>query len=76
MATRSGTQRNGFPESGYRAFLLRCWQEMGTRPEDEPVWRFALMQAGDHGSGRAFANLEALVAFLQMELRRGAEKGS
>jgi hypothetical protein len=68
MATGGETQMNGLPELGYRAFLLRCWQEVGGGPDGETVWRFSLGQPGDEGRGRGFASLGALLAFLQKEL--------
>ena len=68
MAAGSATQMNGRPESDYRAFLLRCWREVGAGPDGEPAWRFALVHAGNEGSGRGFASLEALVAYLKGEL--------
>jgi len=68
MVAGGKTQRQGRPESGYRAFLLRCWQEAGTGPDGEPAWRFTLGQPGDEGRRRGFPSLEALMAFLRTEL--------
>ena len=65
----AGEPRNkAIPELGYRAFLLRCWQEAGAGPGGVPAWRFALMQPGDEGTRRGFASLDELVAFLRKEL--------
>jgi len=72
MAIGGEVQVNGLLELGYRAFLLRCWQEVGGGPDGEPVWRFRLVQPDDQGSGRGFASLDALVAHLREELERGA----
>lgn len=57
-------------ESGenYRAFLLRRWREPGAGPEGRPVWRFALVEAGDESDKRGFASPEDLVDYLQGEL--------
>ena len=71
MTAGCATQMNGRPESDYRAFLLRCWREVGAGPDGEPAWRFTLVQAGKEGSGRGFRDLEALVAFLRQELEGG-----
>jgi len=68
MMTEGEVQVNGLSDLGYRAFLLRCWQEATGGHDDEPVWRFGLVQAGHEGSGRGFASLEALMAFLHEEL--------
>jgi hypothetical protein len=68
MVAGSTTERIRCPESGYRAYLLRCWQEEGAGPDGEPAWRFTLGQPGDEGRRRGFASLEALVVFLQEEL--------
>lgn len=72
MAIGGETQVNGLPESGYRAFLLRCWHEAEAGQDGAPAWRFRLVEPGDEGSGRGFASLEALMAFLREELRKGA----
>jgi hypothetical protein len=68
MVAGGRTPMNGLQGSGYRAYLLRCWQEAGAGPDGEPAWRFALVQAGDERHGRGFASLEALVAYLREEL--------
>jgi hypothetical protein len=68
MATAGETPENASLESGYRAFLLRCWQEPGAGPDGKPAWRFALVRPGGVGTRRGFASLEDLVAFLREEL--------
>jgi hypothetical protein len=68
MAAAGGNRENAHSGPGYRAFLLRCWQEPGAGPNGEPPWRFALLQPGDEGIRRGFASLEDLVAFLRQEL--------
>jgi hypothetical protein len=70
MAVAGENREHAHPDPGYRAFLLRCWQEPGARPHGEPAWRFALARAGVEGPPRGFARLEALVAFLREELER------
>ena len=49
-----------------RTFLLRCWQEMAG---EEQVWRFTLVQMGSGQVQRGFASLEAVMEFLNHELR-------
>ena len=68
MVIAGGNRETVHPDPGYRAFLLRCWQEPGAGPGGEPAWRFALARAGDEGTLRGFAGLEALVAALQREM--------
>ena len=68
MAVAGRNHENVDPDPGYRAYLLRCWQEAGAGPHGEPAWRFALARAGDVGTPRGFAGLEALVAFLREDL--------
>ena len=55
---------------GYRAFLLRCWQEPGAGPDGAPAWRFALLQLDGEETKRGFASLEALCAYVRTELDR------
>jgi hypothetical protein len=68
------THKNAFPEWGYRAFLLRCGQEAVAGPDDEPVWRFALAQAGSEGTQRGFASLEDLGDYLRGQLNLAAKR--
>ncbi|MFN8457939.1 MAG: hypothetical protein U0401_25360 [Anaerolineae bacterium] len=51
----------------YLGYLLRCWQERGQHVNSWAVWRFSL-EDPHTGRRRGFANLEALIAFLQAEL--------
>jgi len=74
MAVTDGNAKNAHPESGYRAYLLRCWQEAAAGPGGEPAWRFTLLQAGGGGTQRGFASLEALVMHLRRELVAAGRK--
>lgn len=58
-------------ESGenYRAFLLRCWQELEAGQAGEPAWRFMLVEVGDEAGKRGFASLDELVDYLRDELK-------
>ncbi len=64
-------EKTSATKPGYRAFLLRCWQEAGAGPGGEAAWRFSLAQAGDEEAKRGFASLEALLAYLRRELEAG-----
>jgi hypothetical protein len=55
--------------SRYGAYLLRCWEVRSDRPGQPGAWRFSLEAAGT-GERRAFADLPAVVAHLEQELRR------
>jgi len=59
-------------ELGYRAFLLRCWQEEdlenGGEPDESLVWRFALVQINGRSRAKGFASLEELVDHLRGQL--------
>ena len=57
----------------YCAWLLRCWEVRGQGPEPLITWRYSLENphSGEH---RAFASLEALVAFLRAELTPGRDE--
>jgi hypothetical protein len=51
----------------YRAYLLRCWEVRDERTDTSLSWRFSLEDP--HTEARkGFANLEALIEFLQIEL--------
>lgn len=52
----------------YRSYLLRCWQEEHTRPEQPPLWRFMLQDVADAQRQHAFGSFEQLVAFLRTEI--------
>lgn len=52
----------------YRAYVVRCWQELSVHAGRETrLWRFSL-QDPSTGRRRGFANLEALLSSLQAEL--------
>ena len=51
----------------YRSYLLTFWEERSRDPDAPAVWRFSLEEART-GQRRGFASLEALVAFLRVEL--------
>ena len=54
----------------YRAYLLRCWQEGDTGTDREPLWRFSVEDVFGERRRQGFGSLEALVAFLRVELIR------
>ncbi|MDQ4075769.1 MAG: hypothetical protein M3220_05910 [Chloroflexota bacterium] len=55
------------PPPGYRAYLLRCWQEQSVHEGNMLMWRFSLEDP--HTGGRqGFATWEGLVSFLYGEL--------
>jgi hypothetical protein len=51
----------------YRAYVLRCWEVRGERPDRPGTWRFDLENIHTKEK-RGFAGLARLVAFLQEEL--------
>jgi hypothetical protein len=51
----------------YRAYLLRCWQELGSNDGALLEWRFSL-EDPHTGVRQAFATWEALMRFLSGEL--------
>ena len=51
----------------YRAFMLRCWEVRSPDPDGVTTWRFGV-EDPHTGQKQGFADLEALAAFLQMEL--------
>jgi hypothetical protein len=51
----------------YGAYLLRYWEVRSDRPGQPSTWRFSLEEAGTE-ERRAFADLEALVAYLTQQL--------
>jgi hypothetical protein len=55
-------------DDGYRAYLLRCWQERGTGTGEGSPWRFAVEEVFGERRQQGFGSLEALVAFLRGEL--------
>jgi CRISPR/Cas system endoribonuclease Cas6 (RAMP superfamily) len=58
----------------YRAYLLRCWQEGEMETDQEPLWRFSVEDVFGERRRQGFGSLEALVAFLRVELIRFARK--
>jgi hypothetical protein len=52
----------------YRAYLLRCWQERGR--DQEFLWRFSVEDIFGERRRQGFNSLEAVVAFLSVELIR------
>jgi hypothetical protein len=51
----------------YGAYLLRYWEVRSDRPGRPSSWQFSLEEAGT-GERHGFHDLEALVAFLELEL--------
>jgi len=51
---------------GYRAYLLRCWQE-------GEEWRFSLREVSGARRQYGFSGLDALVTFLQREVMAEGE---
>jgi len=52
----------------YRAYLLRCWQEGDAVTDQESLWRFSVEDVFGERRRQGFGSLEALVAFLRVEL--------
>jgi hypothetical protein len=61
----------------YRAYMLRCWEARGERPDQPGTWRFSL-ECVQTKEKRGFEGLEELVAFLrggfELEERIGGVK--
>ena len=51
-----------------RAYLIRCWQEGKAAPGKEIHWRFSLEEVLHERHRRGFDSLDALIAFLRIEL--------
>jgi hypothetical protein len=69
MKPASEESGNNTPvEPTYRAFVLRCWQETEAEPGYPTTWRFRLLEQGVEETGRGFASLEALLAYLRQKL--------
>ncbi len=51
----------------HQSYALRCWAVRRQDPDRPATWRFSL-EGAPTSEKRAFADLEALVAFLQTEL--------
>jgi hypothetical protein len=56
------------------AYLVRCWRERGTTATRGPLWRFSAEEVFGKRRRRGFQTLEALVAFIQGELREAESK--
>lgn len=56
-----------------RAYLLRCWQEGNTAPDQPLRWRFSVEDVLRKGPRRGFESLEGVVAYLRDELPVGSE---
>ena len=54
------------PPPRYRAYLLRCWAEHSPSTAAPAVWRYSL-EDPHTGERRAFADLAALMAYLEAE---------
>ena len=52
----------------YHAYLLRCWQEGDVGTDQEPLLRFSVEDVFGERRRQGFSSLEALVAFLRVEL--------
>ncbi len=60
----------------HQSYVLRCWEVRSQHPNRPATWRFSLEKAQTREK-RSFADLEALVTFLQTELetrKNGKEK--
>ena len=60
----------------YRAYLLRCWQEVEAAPGKEPHYRFSVEEILHKRPRRGFDSLDALVVFLRAELAGGRDEAS
>ncbi|MGD2145114.1 MAG: hypothetical protein PVH41_00295 [Anaerolineae bacterium] len=61
---------------GYRAYLLRCWQERDSGTDRASPWRFAVEEVFGERRRQGFGSLEALLSFLRVELARQGSKPS
>lgn len=59
-------------DATYQVYLLRVWRERPALPGRPAVWRFSLEDTRTR-QRRGFATLEALVAFLRVELMERGE---
>jgi len=53
----------------YQSYLLRCWEVRSQQPDQPATWRYSL-QDPQTEQKHGFADLEALVAFLQDEFEK------
>ena len=58
----------------YQSYLLRCWEVRSRQPDQPAAWRYSL-QDPQTEQKHGFADLEALVIFLQTELGEKGGKG-
>ena len=56
----------------YKSYLLRCSEVRSQHPDRLSTWRFSL-QDPETGEKHSFADLEGLVAFLQIDLEPQGE---
>ena len=56
------------PEPNYSSYLVRCWKEAGTGSEDEPAWRFLLVDIKNQQHRKVFASLDDLACYLRQTL--------
>jgi hypothetical protein len=61
-------------DDGYRAYLLRCWQERDAGTDRGSPWRFAVEEVFGERRRQGFGSLEALVSFLSSELADERDK--
>ena len=59
--------QNAGKRSSYRVYILRYWQEANSVPGATAVWRFSLEDPQTR-QRRGFADLAALVSFLEAEM--------
>jgi len=62
-------------QSGYHAYLLRCWQERRGPGQGAPVWRFSLEDPNTH-TRHGFATFPELVAALLHDMDLTVESES
>lgn len=65
------TTNSGETLPSYRVYMVRCWQESNTTADATAIWRFSL-DAPWYQERRGFANLDALMEHLQVELMEKA----
>ena len=63
---RSLISRDGYGR--HRAYLLRCWREGDVGKGNGQPWRFAVEEVFGERRRQGFGSLDALLAFLKVEL--------
>ena len=63
---------NDWDRPRLRAYMLRCWEVRSHEPECQTVWRFSL-EDPHTGDRFGFADLKALIEFLETELDQSKE---